>query len=110
MSNRFKKPTPKEVEDYALSRGFPLDGEEFCDFYASKGWVVGKSPMKDWRAAVRTWERTWRKRKNSEVMADIDSSDLDSVAEQFTEEIDEETFAREYGGLFEDFNSRSPEK
>lgn len=52
-----EKPTPKEVTDYAKSRGFDLDGELFCDFYASKGWLVGKSPMKDWQAAVRTWQR-----------------------------------------------------
>jgi hypothetical protein len=51
------KPTPQEVTDYALSVGFKLDGEAFCDFYAAKGWVIGKSPMKDWQAAVRTWKR-----------------------------------------------------
>lgn len=55
---RFKKPTPKEVTDYARSIGFTLDGGQFCDFYESKGWKVGKTPMKDWRAAVRTWKRT----------------------------------------------------
>ncbi len=34
-----------------------IDPEAFCDFYQSKGWVVGKSKMRDWQAAVRTWER-----------------------------------------------------
>lgn len=52
-----KKPTPQEVEEYAQTISFPIDGEAFCDFYASKGWVVGRSPMKDWQAAVRTWKR-----------------------------------------------------
>ena len=52
-----KKPTPQEVTDYALSIGFKLDGGHFCDFYESKGWMVGKSPMKVWKAAVRTWKR-----------------------------------------------------
>ena len=62
MSKRFIKPKAAEVKEYAESRGFPLDPDEFIDFYESKGWVVGKSPMKCWQAAVRTWERTWRKR------------------------------------------------
>lgn len=52
---RFTPPTPAEVEEYSRERGHPIDGQSFCDFYASKGWLVGKTPMKDWRAAVRTW-------------------------------------------------------
>jgi molybdenum cofactor biosynthesis enzyme MoaA len=56
-SKKFIKPTPIEVTIYAKSIGFKLDGQNFVDFYESKGWVVGKSPMKDWRAAVRTWKR-----------------------------------------------------
>ena len=57
-----EKPTPKQVTDYARSRGFDLDGELFCNFYASKGWLVGKTPMKDWQAAVRTWLRNQKQR------------------------------------------------
>ena len=53
----FRKPTPAEVAAYGRQIGFEIDGEKFVDYYASKGWVVGKSPMKDWRAAVRTWKR-----------------------------------------------------
>jgi hypothetical protein len=51
-----KRPTAYEVEEYARSIGFRLDGSEFVDFYATKGWMVGKSPMRDWKAAVRTWK------------------------------------------------------
>lgn len=54
---RFVKPTLKEVQDYCESRKNGIDAGKFIDFYESKGWVVGKSPMKDWKAAVRTWER-----------------------------------------------------
>lgn len=50
-----KKPTPQEVTEYALSIGFKLDGQQFCDYYESKGWLVGKTPMKVWKAAVRVW-------------------------------------------------------
>ena len=70
---RFIKPTPAEAEAYAKTRGFPLDGEEFCDFYESKGWVVGKSPMKDWQAAVRTWERSWRQRTGTPKLSDAEA-------------------------------------
>ena len=52
---RFTAPTPDEVRAYGNEIEFAIDAEKFCDFYAAKGWVVGKSPMKDWRAAVRTW-------------------------------------------------------
>jgi hypothetical protein len=54
---RFTKPTLAEVEDYCKSRGNGVDAEQFMNRYESNGWLIGKSPMKDWRAAVRTWER-----------------------------------------------------
>ena len=53
----FQKPTPFEVEDYARTIDFRLDGRAFVDFYESKGWMIGKSPMKNWQAAVRTWKQ-----------------------------------------------------
>ena len=56
-NSNFVKPTTQEVQDYALSIGFTLNGGSFVDFYESKGWVVGRAPMRDWRAAVRTWKR-----------------------------------------------------
>lgn len=52
---RFTPPTPDEVNAYCREHGYQVDGQRFCDFYASKGWVVGKTPMKDWHAAVRGW-------------------------------------------------------
>lgn len=54
---RFSPPSLQEVMDYCRERGSPVDPQTFLDFYTTKGWVVGKTPMKDWRAAVRTWER-----------------------------------------------------
>ena len=56
-SKRFKAPTVEEVRAYILEKGYSVDAESFVDYYTSKGWVVGKSPMKDWRAAVRTWNK-----------------------------------------------------
>ena len=54
---RFQKPTVGEIDAYCKERGNGVDPQRFFDYYESKGWVVGKSPMKDWKAAVRTWER-----------------------------------------------------
>lgn len=53
----FSPPTEEEVAQYCRERNNGVDASSFVNFYASKGWVVGKSPMKDWKAAVRTWER-----------------------------------------------------
>ena len=56
-SSRFQKPSIDEIRQYCSSRNNSVDPEQFYNFYESKGWTVGKSPMKDWRAAVRTWEK-----------------------------------------------------
>ena len=64
---RFRAPSPEEVEEYARSyaegKGLDLastdfDPERFVDFYAQKGWMVGKTKMKDWKASVRIWVRS----------------------------------------------------
>ena len=53
---RFTPPTVDEVAAYATEKGYTgFNAERFCDFYASKGWKVGREGMKDWRAAVRGW-------------------------------------------------------
>lgn len=54
---RFVKPTVEQVKDYCKERNNNIDAEHFYDFYERNGWKVGKNPMKDWRACVRTWER-----------------------------------------------------
>ena len=54
---RFTPPTVDEVRDYCRERGNAVNASRFVDFYAAKGWMVGKNRMKDWKAAVRTWEK-----------------------------------------------------
>ncbi len=54
---RFVPPTVEEVRAYCQERHNSVDPERFVDFYTTKGWMVGKNRMKDWRAAVRTWEK-----------------------------------------------------
>ena len=56
-SSRFQKPTIEEIRQYCLEKGYNVDAEQFFNFYESKGWVVGKAPMKNWRAAVSTWNK-----------------------------------------------------
>lgn len=53
----FVPPTIEEVSAYISEKGYHFDGTAFVDFYASKGWMVGKNKMKDWKAACGTWER-----------------------------------------------------
>jgi len=53
----FKKPTLDEVKNYCILRKNNIDPEAFIDFYESKNFMIGKNKMKDWKAAVRTWER-----------------------------------------------------
>lgn len=52
-----KKPTLEEVAAYCQERGNNVDPQAWLDYYTSNGWKVGRNPMKDWKAAVRTWER-----------------------------------------------------
>lgn len=59
-AKRFTPPTLAEVQSYVAERHSPVDPQEFIDFYESKGWMVGKTPMKNWKAACRNaekWER-----------------------------------------------------
>ena len=53
----FIPPTVEEVSAYCNERGNGLDPEMFVNFYEAKGWMVGRNKMKNWKAAVRTWER-----------------------------------------------------
>ena len=56
-SKRFTPPTVDEVRAYCQERGNRIDPQKFVDHYTSNGWMVGKTKMKDWKAAVRTWEQ-----------------------------------------------------
>ena len=62
---RFEKPTLSEIEQYCIERNNNVNAEQFFDYYESNGWKVGKNSMKDWKAAVRTWERSGYRKPNS---------------------------------------------
>jgi hypothetical protein len=54
---RFVPPTVEDVAAYCRERKNSVDPQRFVDHYSSNGWRVGRNPMKDWKAAVRTWEK-----------------------------------------------------
>lgn len=56
-NKKFKKPTAEEVRNYCKEIEANINADGFIDFYESKGWLIGKNLMKDWKAAVRTWVR-----------------------------------------------------
>ena len=72
----FKKPKQIEIKIYCIERNNNIDFEAFYDFYESKDWYVGKSKMKDWKAAVRNWERGDKNKSKTQ-------SKLDSQISQY---------------------------
>lgn len=78
-TKRFTPPSVEEVSEYIFAQGYMVDAEEFVDFYTSKDWMVGKNKMKDWQAAVRTWERS-RKEKQKTF-----SDEADAAADRWLE-------------------------
>ena len=52
----FAKPSKSEVSEYILSKGYSVNAESFINYYVSNGWMVGKTKMKDWKAAIRSWQ------------------------------------------------------
>ena len=68
---RFKKPTLEEVQAYCSERNNNINAEKFINYYESKGWKVGNSPMKNWQACIRTWEI--RSRQDNKTEKDVPS-------------------------------------
>ena len=60
-SRRFTPPSHAEVTEYCTENGYHVDADAFIDFYQMKDWMVGKNKMKDWKAAVRNWNRREKK-------------------------------------------------
>ena len=56
-SQKFIPPSLEEVQAYCRGRNNNVDAQRWYDFYLSKNWMIGKNKMKDWKAAVRTWEK-----------------------------------------------------
>ena len=94
---RFAVPSVEEVAAYCRERGNNVDAQRFVDFYTSKGWRIGKEPMRDWRACVRTWERNGRDRVDAPGSGPVRPAKT-VAAQQYSQRDysgeDEEAFAR----------------
>jgi hypothetical protein len=96
-SSHFQKPNLEDIRQYCISRGNQVDPEQFFNFYESKGWMVGKTPMKDWRAAVRTWEKREKEiapRKREKRQESVFEHNLRVMDQMFGTDLHE----RAYGG------------
>lgn len=69
--SRFTPPTEEEVRAYVLDKGYHFNPEQFIPHYQSKGWKVGKEPMKDWKAACRTWEASWKEKHGEQFYYEL---------------------------------------
>ena len=95
-SRRFTPPTPQEVKEYCIEKGYSVEADRFVDFYTAKNWMIGKNKMKDWKAAVRNWNRrdkdenkqqTKQKPKNQFHNFDQRSYDYQALENQFINKI-----------------------
>ncbi len=84
-AKRFTPPTLEEVTAYCIERDNNVDPQHFIDYYTSNGWQVGRNKMKNWKAAVRTWERNGynsnTKANNSQYKANTTAQELDGFYE-----------------------------
>ena len=74
---KFIKPTIAEVDAYCKERNNGIDAEAFIAFYESKGWLIGKNPMKSWKSAIITWEKSRKQTQTQPVKKYGDGSAYD---------------------------------
>lgn len=83
---RFEKPSISDIQQYCIERNNNVNAEQFFDYYESNGWKVGKNSMKDWKAAVRTWERN---RYDQSVKSKNSKADAMNVVKELMEEYEQ---------------------
>ncbi len=71
-TTKFIPPTDIEVAAYVAEKNYHFDPAAFAPFYQSKGWMVGRNPMKDWKASCRTWEIEWKKKYGERFYYEIE--------------------------------------
>lgn len=76
VNKRFKQPTVQEVQQYINEKGYTFNAEQFIDHYQAKGWMIGNSKMKDWKAACRTWSKyeTNKPRRNLTAVERVEAA------------------------------------
>ena len=73
-TTKFTPPTDSEVAAFIAEKGYHFNPAIFVPWYQSKGWMVGRSPMKDWRASCRTWEIKWKKKYGEKYYYEVEPS------------------------------------
>ena len=81
---RFRKPTIEEVDSYCKERNNGISGIEFVNYYESRGWMIGSYKMKDWQAAVRTWES--RRKDKPKPQSDLFTPDMSDEDRTFLQD------------------------
>ena len=112
-AKRFVPPTPDDVRTFCQEEGTQVDADRFCDYYASRGWKVGASPMKDWRAAVRYWARLDAAKVPKPVQApvkknsagDYEQRDYSGIQQQVMDRTEQRIMERlcKQNGLWDDY-------
>ena len=103
-SNHFQKPSLDDIRAYCISRSNKVDPEQFYNFYESKGWMVGKSPMRDWRASVRTWEKREKEvapRKRENRKESVFEHNLKVMDQMFGTNLHEQAYGNQGGQVDE---------
>lgn len=83
---RFEKPSISDIQQYCIERNNNVNAEQFFNYYESNGWKVGKNSMKDWKAAVRTWECN---RYDQSVKSKNSKADAMNVVKELMEEYEQ---------------------
>ena len=75
-TTKFIPPLIEQVQEYCKERNNTVNAEKWFDFYSSKGWMIGKNKMKDWKAAIRTWEKNEQQQPTSQPKKSKSFSEL----------------------------------
>ena len=86
---RFLPPSLEEIRQYCIERRNSVNAEQFIDFYTANGWKVGKNSMKDWKAAVRTWERNGIQNKGVREFTEAEKADTEAFIQRQFERFEE---------------------
>lgn len=97
---KFIKPSLEEVNSYCLERNNKVDAQRFIDYYEANGWKVGRNSMKDWKAAIRTWEKNEGSFSNKRVIKQEKSKE--ELPKWFNQDLKNEKMTEEEKEEFDD--------
>lgn len=89
-THKFIPPTLEQVKEYCIERKNQVDYEKWHDFYTSKNWMIGKNKMKDWKAAVRTWEKSDQPQKKQSKMPQAGNFEQRNYDDEYFDNLDKE--------------------